>query len=70
MENKDLEKIKKWLPRGYGKKVQELTGKSLSVIYSVVSGTTENEMVYNALLNLAIENKAKMENREKLLSTL
>ena len=42
MENKDLEKIKKWLPKGYGKRVQEMTGKSLVVIYNVVSGKAKN----------------------------
>ena len=57
MENKDLEKIKKWLPKGYGKRVQEMTGKSLVVIY-------------NALLKLALENKAEIERRKSLLSTL
>ena len=57
MENKDLEKIKKWLPKGYGKRVQEMTGKSLVVIY-------------NALLKLALENKAEVERRKSLLSTL
>ena len=70
MENKDLEKIKKWLPKGYGKRVQEMTGKSLVVIYKVVSGKAKNESIYNALLKLALENKAEIERRKSLLSTL
>ena len=64
MENKDLEKIKKWLPKGYGKRVQEMTGKSLVVIYNVVSGKAKNES------KLALENKAEVERRKSLLSTL
>ena len=70
MENKDLEKIKKWLPKGYGKRVQEMTGKSLVVIYNVVSGKAKNESIYKALLKLALENKAEVERRKSLLSTL
>lgn len=70
MSNKDLERIKKWLPKGYGKRVQTMTGKSLAVIYNVVGGNAKNELVYNALLKLALENKAEIEKREKLLSTL
>ena len=70
MENKDLEKIKKWLPKGYGKRVQEMTGKSLVVIYNVDSGKAKNESIYNALLKLALENKAEVERRKSLLSTL
>ena len=70
MENKDLEKIKKWLPKGYGKRVQEMTGKSLVVIYNVVSGKAKNESIYNALLKLALENKAEVERSKSLLSTL
>lgn len=70
MKNEDIKKIKKWLPRGYGKVVQEKTGFSLAFIYQVVSGSTENDEVYNALLEVALENKKKIEERTKLISTL
>lgn len=70
MKNEEIEKIKKWLPRGYAKIIQEKTGKSLPFIYQVVCGGTNNDKVYNALIELAIENKKKIEERRKLISTL
>lgn len=70
MKKKSMDKVKKWLPRGYGKLIREKTGKSLAVIYAVVCGSSENEEVYNALVDLALENKKKIEEREKLVSTL
>ena len=70
MKKKSMDKVKKWLPRGYGKLIREKTGKSLAVIYAVVCGSSENEEVYNSLVDLALENKKKIEEREKLVSTL
>ena len=70
MKNEEIEKIKKWLPRGYAKIVQGRTGKSIPFIYQVVSGYTYNDDVYKALLDLALENKKKLEERQKLISTL
>lgn len=70
MKNPGVEKIKQWLPRGYGKKIAEKTGKSLPFIYQVVCGTTYNDEVYKALLDLALENKKEIEDRQKLISTL
>lgn len=70
MKNPDVEKIKKWLPRGYGKQIAEKTGRSLPFIYQVVSGGTYNDEVYKALLDLALLNKKEIEKREKLISTL
>lgn len=67
---KEIEKIKKWLPRGYGKVIRERTGKSVAFIYQVVCGGSYNDDVYKALLDLALENKREIEEREKLLSTL
>lgn len=67
---KKFEKIRKWLPKGYAKIIHERTGKSLSAIYAVVVGNTISEDIYNALLELALENKKKIEERENLLETL
>lgn len=67
---KMFERIKKWLPSGYANIIHERTGKSLSAIYGVVCGRTTSEDIYNALLELAIENKKRVEEREKLLETL
>lgn len=69
MKKESIEKIKKWLPRGYGKKIAETTGKSVPFIYQIMSGRTHNDDVYNALLELALENKKEIEKREKLIST-
>ncbi|MFR5684720.1 MAG: hypothetical protein ACLUD1_11915 [Clostridia bacterium] len=65
-----MEKIKKWLPRGYAKIIRDKTGRSISYIYQVVSGTTSNNEVYNALLELAVQKKAEIEKRRKLIDTL
>lgn len=70
MKNEDIEKIKKWLPRGYAKTIRERTGKSVAFIYQVVSGGTNNDEVCKALLDLALENKKEIEARQKLISTL
>lgn len=70
MKNEEIEKIKKWLPRGYGKIIAGKTGKSLPFIYQVVCGGTNNDEVYKALIDLALENKKKLEERQKLISTL
>ncbi len=70
MKNEEMKKIRKWLPRGFAKIIQQKTGKSLALIYQVANGLTRSEHVYNALLELALENKEKIEAREKLISTL
>lgn len=70
MKNEDIEKIKKWLPRGYGKVIQVQTGKSLTFIYQVVGGVAYNDDVYKALINLALVNKKEIEERQKLILTL
>lgn len=70
MKNEEIEKIKRWLPRGYAKIIRERTGKSLPIIYRVMCGGTYNDEVYRALLDLAIENKKEIEERQKLISTL
>lgn len=70
MKNEEIEKIKKWLPRGYAKIIRERTGKSIPFIYQVVCGGTNNKEVYDALLTLALENKKELEERQKLISTL
>lgn len=67
---KMFDRIRKWLPIGYAKIIHERTGKSFSAIYGVVSGKRTSEDIYNALLELALENKKKIEEREKLLETL
>lgn len=70
MKNEEIEKIKKWLPRGYGKIIRKQTGKSLPFIYQVVCGGTNSDEVYKALLDLALANKKEIEERQKLISTL
>ncbi len=70
MKDEEIEKIKRWLPRGYAKIIRERTGKSLPFIYQVVCGGTNNDEVYRALLDLAVENKKEIEERQKLISTL
>lgn len=68
--NKDLEKIKKWLPRGYGRIIQAETGMSLIYIYEVVAGKCHNNVIIDALLRLALRNKEESERQEKMLSQL
>ena len=68
--NEELQKIRKWLPRGYAKIIQEKTGKNIASIYQVGCGRTCNDEIYRALLDLAIENKKEIEERQKLISTL
>ena len=70
MDKKELEKIKSWLPRGYARIISEKTGRSISYIYQVVSGSTNNNEVYNALLELALTKKEEIEKRTKLIETL
>ena len=60
--NEELQKIRKWLPRGYAKIIQEKTGKNIASIYQVVCGRTCNDEIYRALLDLPLKIKKKLKN--------
>lgn len=48
MKNEDLEKIKKWLPRGYAKRINLETGISFVTIYATMNGKSKNKAVLDA----------------------
>lgn len=70
MKKEDLDKIKKWLPRGYAKNIAEELDVSTVTVYSVVGGKQNNERVIDALISLAIKNKEKQDAMTSKISTL
>jgi hypothetical protein len=56
------------LPKGFAQKVAELCNVSAVMVYKVSTGERNNQAVYEALLNLALEHKktkSKIESKKK-----
>ena len=70
MKNEDLEKIKKWLPRGYAKRINLETGISFVAIYATMNGNSKNKAVLDAAVAIAKEEKERVENMQDEVSTL
>lgn len=70
MKNEDLEKIKKWLPRGYAKRIYLETGISFVTIYATMNGKSKNKAVLDAAVAIAKEEKERVENMQNEVSTL
>lgn len=61
MTKKDLNKLKKSLPKGYRDTLAEKCDCSLSLIDSVLSGTRKNLEILKEAVDLAISYKAETE---------
>lgn len=70
MKNKDLQKIKQWLPRGYAKRIFKETGISFMTIYSTINGKTHNQKVIDAAIAIAKEEKEKAEKAKNEIAAL
>ena len=70
MKNEDLEKIKKWLPRGYAKRINLETGISFVTIYATMNGKSKNKAVLDAAVAIVMEEKERVENMQDEVSTL
>lgn len=69
MKKEDLDKLRKWLPRGYAQMIAKCTNVSRVTVYNVSSGRFKNDVVMDALITLALENKKKEEEQKmKILS--
>jgi hypothetical protein len=66
MTNTELEKLRKKLPRGYGKKIAAITNETRGVVYRVLTGEFNNDSIIDAALKLALE-KAEMDKKKKQL---
>lgn len=53
MKNEDLQKIKQWLPRGYGRRIYNETGITFTTIYATMNGKTHNQKVIDAAIAIA-----------------
>ena len=69
MKNEDLEKIKKWLPRGYAKRINLETGISFVTIYATMNGKSKNKAVLDAAVAIAKEEKERVENMQDEVSS-
>ena len=70
MKNEDLEKIKKWLPRGDAKRIYLETGINFVTIYATMNGKSKNKAVLDAAVAIAKEEKERVENMQNEVSTL
>lgn len=63
-------KIKAMLPRGYARRIFEETGISLATIYDTINGKSGNQVVIDAAIRIAAEEKEKKEKNKTLISAL
>lgn len=70
MKNEELQKIKKWLPRGYARRIFSETGISFMTIYSTMNGKASNKQVLESAIVIAKEEKEKLEKNKHEISTL
>lgn len=70
MNKEELQKIKKWLPRGYAKRISLETGISFVTIYDTINGKARNQTVLDAAIAIAKEEKERVENIQNEVSTL
>ena len=70
MKKEDIQKMKKWLPRGYAKRIYDETGISFVTIYAVFAGRSTNDKVIEAAMRIVAEEKAKNEAMIQLLAKL
>jgi len=62
IEKKELQKIKKQLPRGYSKLASEKTGKSRAYVSHVLNGRLKDLGVINVLIELARKHATDQKN--------
>lgn len=70
MKKEDLDKLREWLPRGYAKMISETKSVSRVTVYNVSNGKYNNEVVMDALIELAYLNKEKLAEQKKRISSL
>lgn len=70
MDIKELQKIKQWLPRGYGRRIFDETGISFMTIYATMNGKTHNQKVIDAAIAIAKEEKEKAEKAKNEIAAL
>lgn len=61
MTKKDLNKLKKSLPKGYRDLISEKLDCSISLVDQVLAGTRKNIEIVDAAVNLALSHKAQIE---------
>jgi len=61
MTKKDLNKLKKSLPKGYRDLIAEKLDCSVSLVDQVLAGTRKNIEIVDAAVNLALSHKAQIE---------
>lgn len=70
MKNEDLQKIKQWLPRGYGRRIFDETGITFTTIYATMNGKTNNQKVIDLAIIIAKEEKEKAEKAKNEIAAL
>ena len=63
----DYSKLRSNLPRGYGNKLAEMTGKSKSAIYQALTGKLNSMIIINAAVKLAKQN---LQNNSDIISDI
>ncbi len=70
MNKEEREKIKAMLPRGYARRIFLETKISLATIYDTINGKSSNQVVIDAAIRIAAEEKEKVEKNKTLISSL
>ncbi|TLX73726.1 hypothetical protein E9993_14810 [Labilibacter sediminis] len=63
----DYDKLRSNLPRGYGSKLAEITGKSKSAIYQALTGNINSNVIITAAVKLA---KKHSQNNNDIISDI
>lgn len=70
MDAEKLKKIKKWMPKNGASEIAKKTGMHRTAVYKVLDGDFNNTMVLNMALHMAIKEKARIEENERLIEKL
>jgi hypothetical protein len=70
MKTKELDKLKKKLPRGYRIELWKRTGCSLAAIDSVLRGDYNNAVIIDAAILLAEEHQNDLKSRSEKINSL
>jgi hypothetical protein len=70
MTKKDLDRLRKKLPRGYAKILSEKTGKHTSAIYQALTGKINSPEIIEAAIELAKENQQKNADLKRQIDSL
>lgn len=70
MNDKELNKLRNKLPRGYRKMIADTTGKHMNTVAAVLKGKYFNQEIIEAAISLAAEHQEALKKQRELIKSL